>query len=378
MKVELRVLHLLVPGRFGGLERVVHSLAVGRQRAPTQVLAILEPEAKDHPLVVALRRDGVAVASLPLPGRSYFRERRAVAEWCARFRPDVVHTHGYRADVVDSGVVRRIGLPTVTTVHGFTGGGWKNRFYERLQRRAFRRMTAVVAVSRPQLEALARDGVERNRLVLIPNGWDGQVPTLDREQARRVLGLPLDRFVVGWVGRIGPEKGLDVLLDALAQPVVPDLLVSVVGDGRARAASQQKAMTLGLASRVVWHGAVDDAGRLFRAFDCFVLSSRTEGVPIVLFEAMAARVPIVATAVGGVPDVVSSMEALLVSPEDPMAVAAAIKAVHDDPAGAADRIQAAGVRLRRDFGAEHWIERYEAVYRSAVSRAAPPSRAGAP
>jgi glycosyltransferase involved in cell wall biosynthesis len=114
-------------------------------------------------------------------------------------------------------------------------------------------------------------------------------------------------------------------------------------------------------ARITWHGTVASAGRLMQAFDCFVLSSRTEGTPIVLLEAMAARVPVVATRVGGVPDVVTENEALLVPREDPEAIGHAIRRIITDPASAAQRAEAALHRLA-DFQPEPWLEKYESVY----------------
>ena len=102
---------------------------------------------------------------------------------------------------------------------------------------------------------------------------------------------------------------------------------------------------------------------MFAAFDVFVLSSRTEGTPIALFEAMAAGVPIVATRVGGVPDVVSPLEAALVPAEDPVALAAEIRAIYRDPATGQRRARAARARLERDFSVAPWLDRYEAIYR---------------
>src|SRR5204863_178583 len=145
------------------------------------------------------------------------------------------------------------------------------------------------------------------------------------------------RFRVGWVGRLRPEKGADVLLAAL--PLLADLplVVSVVGEGRQRPQLQQSAARLGLGDRVRWLGNVAEAGRLFAGFDVFALSSRTEGTPIVLFEAMAARTPIVASAVGGVPDVVSPREALLIGADDPAALRQ-IRVVSDDSTDQTDAI----------------------------------------
>jgi glycosyltransferase involved in cell wall biosynthesis len=110
-------------------------------------------------------------------------------------------------------------------------------------------------------------------------------------------------------------------------------------------------------------GQVTEAARLIKAFDVLVLSSRTEGTPMVLFEAMAARVPVVATAVGGVPDVVSQNEALLVPPDRPDELASAIAAVRNDPAAARTRADAAAKRLATEYAVGPWVERYAAVYR---------------
>jgi glycosyltransferase involved in cell wall biosynthesis len=149
-----------------------------------------------------------------------------------------------------------------------------------------------------------------------------------------------------------------------------------MGNGREQRSLAARARRLGVERLVRWHGTVPDAGRHFAAFDVFVLSSRTEGTPIVLFEAMAAGVPIVATRVGGVPDVVSTTEAALVAPDDPFALAVAIRAAYCDPAAGRERAERARARLHRDFTTPPWLERYVAIYRL-VSRAVSAASAAA-
>ena len=366
---RLSVLHLIAPGDVGGAERVVHALASGQRRAGHRVTvgAVLSNGAdhRSHPFLAPLERAGVETILLRVPPRAYRRERSACVELCRRLRPDVVHTHGIRVDVVDAAVARRAGMPTVTTVHGFTGGDFKMWVYERLWRRALRGFDAVVAVSRPLARDLERTGVPPGRLHAVPNAWPADdLPPFPRYEARQQLAVPDGRFHVGWVGRLTPEKGADVLLAAL--PLLADLpvVVSVVGDGRGRPQLQAAAARLGLGDRVRWLGNVAAAGRLFTAFDVFALSSRTEGTPIVLFEAMATSTPIVASAVGGVPDVLAPQEALLVGPDDPAALAQAIRAVHADPAAAADRARRAQQRLGSEFAPGPWLARYERIYRS--------------
>src|SRR5437879_302447 len=363
--------HTAAPCEAGGLERVVHALATAQRRAGhrVSVVAVLPNGREDHPFLPPLIAAGVEVVPVRLRPRAYLRERAAVIEICRRIRPDVVHTHGYRADVIDASAARRLGVPTVTTVHGFAGGDLKNRFYEWLQRWAFRRFDAVVAVSRPLAADLARAGVPVQRLHVVPNAWPEGDPPLPRDRARRMLAVPEGRFHVGWVGRLSPEKGPDVLLAALESLSDLPLAVSVLGDGRSRAPLEALAARRGLAQRVRWFGNQPDARRLFSAFDVFVLSSRTEGTPMVVFEAMAAGAPIVATAVGGVPDIVSSAEGALVPANDAIALAAAIRAVYRNPAAAAAQARAARNKLARDFGVEPWLRRYRAIYQSVCHRA---------
>jgi glycosyltransferase involved in cell wall biosynthesis len=361
----LTILHVAAPARVGGLERVVRSLCAGHRARGHRVhlLAVVDPGEADHPIVAPLAEAGVEVRVLEVAARGYLRERAVMRELCGSIHPDVVHTHGYRPDLVDGSVARSLGIATVATVHGFIRGSLKGRLYEWLQRRSYRRFDAVAAVSRPQVEELAAAGVPQARIHHVPNAWAVHAPPLPPAEARARLGVPEGVFHVGWVGRLGREKGADVLLDALALLRDFPLVASVVGAGREEAALRAQAEALGIADRVRWHGLVAEAGPLFSAFDAFVLSSRTEGTPIALFEAMEAGAPVVATAVGGVPDVVSPAEALLVPPEDPARLAEALRAVRGDPAAAAARARAAGTRLRAEFGADPWLNRYEEIYR---------------
>lgn len=359
------ILHVLAAGEVGGLERVVRSVAAGHRARGNRVVvaAVVAPASTEHPFIESLRGLDVEIVRIVVSGRSYLSERAALKALCTRLRPDVVHTHGYRADVVDAGVARASSIPTVTTVHGFTGGGWKNRLYERLQRRAFRHFDAVVAVSRPLGVSLVRHGVPAARVHVIRNAWDGSGEFLDRAAARQRLGVPADGVRVGWAGRVSREKGADVVLEAVALMTDHRVALSVLGDGNELGRLRARAEELGVADRVTWHGAVPGAASVFPAFDVFVLSSRTEGTPMVLFEAMAAGVPIVAAAVGGVPDVVSQAEAILVPPNDPAALASAVGGVITAPTLSRERVRASRRRLACHFAAAPWLERYEELYR---------------
>jgi len=362
----LTILHLAAPGVAGGLESVVLELTSGLRLSGHRVVlaAVLERGTEDHPVTRRAAEEGVEVRRLEVPPRAYLMEYRLLRQAIADVRPDVIHTHGYRADLIGGLAARRAGVPWVSTVHGFTGGDRKNRIYEWLQVRAYRRVQSVVAVSEAIRERLMREGIPAARIHLLPNAWAPK-SMWSRENARRRLGIVDGDPVIGWVGRLTREKGADVFLEALALLPNRHWRACIVGDGRERPALAARALALGIADRVAWQGLVHDAAALYPAFDTWVLSSRTEGTPIALFEAMAARVPAIVTAVGGVPDVVSAAEALLVPPERPDALAAAIAAVLADPAAADARVEAAYRRLAEAYAPADWLAAHVALYRSA-------------
>ncbi|HYR08808.1 MAG TPA: glycosyltransferase family 4 protein [Longimicrobium sp.] len=362
----MRILHVLAPAPYGGLERVVAALTAGvaARGHEVHVAAVLDGGAEGHPFLRELR---VPSHVIPAPGRAYGAEMAAVDELRRRLRPDVVHTHGYRADVLHGRPAAATGTPSATTVHGFTGGGVRNQVYEAMQRLALRRFDAVVAVSEPLARQL-RVTVPGDRVRTIPNAWSPAEPPLPRGEARARLGIGAGEFVAGWVGRLSPEKGADVLLYALR--ALPGVHASFLGDGSDAAALRAHAARLGVADRVRWHGPVPGAAALYAAFDVFVLSSRTEGTPIALFEAIAAGVPVVAARVGGVPHVVGPVEAWLVPPDTPAALAAALAEVRASPRAARARVDAARRRLESAFGCGPWLDAYESLYASLVSRSA--------
>lgn len=359
------VLHVVAPAPVGGLERVVQGLAVGHRRRghDVHVAAVTTPDQDAAPFIAPLDDGGVAVHPVCVPARGYLQEHAAIGRLCRRLAPDVVHTHGYRPDVVAASAARDHGVARVTTVHGFTSANWRLQLYERIQLMVLPTFDAVVAVSRALARKLARRGVRRERLHLVPNAWAETRPPLDRTKARQALELPPDDIVVGWVGRLSSEKGPDLMVDALAQLGDVRPILCLIGDGPEREALEARATRYGIAGRIRWCGIVPDAGRLFTAFDVFALCSRTEGTPIVLFEAMAAGTPIVATAVGGVPEVLSSDTAFLVSPADPAALAQALRTALCEPQRAAGRAAAATARLRRRYAPEPWLDAYELIYR---------------
>lgn len=361
------ILHVLAPAEVGGMESVVHLLTRGLVAAGTTVHAHMITQPGAEPTLAALLREvGVTVHPTAVEGRRYGVERERTRALCRELGVDVVHSHGYRPDVIDVPAARALGVPVASTVHGFTGGGWKNAVYEWLQFRSLRRMDRVLAVSRPLVELLARRGVPEAAIRLVPNAFAPAEPPLERAEARRALGLDqTDVPVIGWIGRLSPEKGPDVLVEAAAASVGGARWV-VIGDGPEGAAARERATRL--EAPVAFAGLVPAAGRLVKAFDAVVLSSRTEGTPIVALEAMAAGVPVVATRVGGVPDLLAEGAGRLVEPERPEQIAAAVDDLLADPPAATAMGERGRARVEKRYAVDPWIQMHREIYAELAGR----------
>jgi glycosyltransferase involved in cell wall biosynthesis len=197
---------------------------------------------------------------------------------------------------------------------GWTGENWKVRLYERLDKLVLRWVDAVVCVSQAQAAKVRRCGVPESRIHVIPNAIDTErfrnVDPTGRAELESLFGdsLPERSLLVGAAGRLSPEKGFDILISAASQVVesIPNARFLIFGEGALRVPLEQQIKQLGLESHIKLVGFRQDLDRLLPHLDLFVQSSHTEGMPNVLLEALAAGVPIVATEVGGTPEVITA------------------------------------------------------------------------
>jgi glycosyltransferase involved in cell wall biosynthesis len=276
---------------------------------------------------------------------------------------DVLLCHGYKANLLGRVAARRVGVPAVAVSRGWTGENRKVRAYEWLDRRHLRFMDHVVCVSDGQAEKVRRwCRVPESRITVIRNSARlAAFASLDPAARMKLLGCfpngdSVSKVVLA-AGRLSPEKGFGVLVEA-AQDILrhdPDAGVAIFGEGVLRAELEQRIRSLGLAGRIVLPGFRADLDSLIPAADVMVLPSFTEGLPNVALEASAAGVPVVATAVGGTPEVVADGETgYLVPPGSPPAITEKVVALLRDPAlrkwmGAAGR---ARMRDRFTFDAQ--------------------------
>ncbi len=357
------VLQLIAPAPAGGAETVVRSIASpnAERRYRHHVVALLQGDA-DSPFVQSLEASAVPVSEVRCGRRHYGREAKAVGHLATRLGAEVIHSHVYHADLVGAWASKQTGLPIVATAHGLTGGDWKNRFYQWLDLKALRRFDGVIAVSQPLHDALLHVGCRPERLHLIPNGFVPG-PRLDRATARRELGLYPNCQVVGWVGRFTPEKNPLAFVDLIHRLDQPRPRAIMMGDGPLLDQTRSRATAAGLSpAGFLTPGRIDDAGRYLQALDVLVMTSRTEGTPMVLLEAMASGTPIVSFAVGGIPQVLDAQTALLVPPGALEQLAEAVVSTLQGSDATQARVARASAILEERFAADLWLDRIEAVY----------------
>lgn len=327
------VIHIISDHDIGGAGRYLLTLVGSCDRTAWRIKVICPP---DGQLAAELRRLGVAIIPLPDSDRSFsVQSLRHLVSVLRRERPDIVHTHASLSGRI---AARLAGVPVVIMTRHTIGSeavpGGARRFANRLI--ATRFTDTIIAVSDATARVLVAQGVPRGMIRVIRNGTDIRptVPTVDPAALRAELGLaggPL----IGVIARLSPEKGHEVLLKAwpavLAQH--PDAQCLLVGAGVAEERLRAEVERLGLTGKVIFAGYRADVGAITSLLTALVLPSHSEALGLVLLEAMARGMPVVATRVGGVPEVVTSgRDGLLVPPADPSTMAEAINSLLGDPA----------------------------------------------
>ena len=375
MPEKLRVLRAITRLNIGG--PAIHAILLTRGLQNDRFSSVLVT-GLEGPFEGSMRdlaaSHGVRPRIVPELGREVspvndLRATFAMYRLIKRGRPHIVHTHMAKAGTAGRLAARLAGVPIVVhTFHGHTfhsyWGPLKSAIFLRIEQALGRFTDRLIAVGEAQRADIARYGVAPlDKIVTIPLGLEIE-PMLeaehDRGRLRAELGLNGRDKLVGIVARLVPIKAHEVFLEAAAQIRVqePDTTFLIIGDGERRAELEGMARDLGLERSMRFLGWRGDMRQVYADLDVVALSSNNEGSPVALIEALAAARPVVATNVGGVPNVVADGESgLLVPPRDPDALAAGIVTLLRDPARAAAYGQAgrkavfprhASTRLVRD------------------------------
>jgi glycosyltransferase involved in cell wall biosynthesis len=369
----MNIVHLLIGGELRGGEAVALRLARAA-RARGDDVSFVSPD--PGPFVDLAAADGFHVDLVPLRRSYQLGAAVRLGRVLRRRRADVLHTHVQAAAGAPARVAARlVGVRVVAHLHienHFRPRGVRRGVLRTLDNVTARLCARAIAVSEATLDAFVRQGWPERMIEVVYNGVDIVADAPSANGAwRRALSVPDDAPVVAEIARLCDVKGQRELIAALAD--VPDArLVLVGGDleagGAFQAELERAADRLGVRDRVVFAGYRADAAELLSDVDVFALPSWTEGLPITVLEAMARSRPVVATPVGGTPEVVADGETgLLVPPQDPTALAAALRRLLADPELRRRMGEAGRRRVEERFSAREMTDRVLAVYDEVAS-----------
>lgn len=371
--MKRKVLHLIGSNLVGGPEKQILHHAVDMKDSDYDIEVGSFHDLNDRPevLVVAEQHN---LGTVCLPGGVHMGLVDELSQ-ILRQRPGyLLCTHGFKSNVVGYLAAQRTRTRHIAFLRGWTAENLRVSFYEVLERQALKRAQWVVCVSRKQAEQVAKLRGKRVPPFVIPNAM---LPPYQRKQekvvSREALGIAADAFVFGSVGRLSPEKGHRFMISAFHElctnaEITRPLHLIVVGDGREQPSLETQAAQLGIASRTTLAGFQGSPGEWMRLFDCLVQPSLTEGTPNSVLEAMCLKVPVVATAVGGVVDLIThEKNGLLASSGDPHALAAQMQRMMDS-VELRDQIVTQALSSSQEYSPALQRERLIAAYEAAFQK----------
>jgi len=380
-----KVAYILTPVDFAGAEKVSLTFLrnVNREKFDIQPILLVRPWDKDNLFIKHMKEIDYYPYTIPVAikppsdGRDYFRVARCVLslyQILTRESFDLVHSHGYFADIIATIVCKYTSIPHLATCHGFISNNVKLKIYNRLNIVALQFCEKIITVSSEIMKYLVKCGIDKSKVVVIQNAIERQEWKKDfariRLEKRKSLVLDQDVLIIGYVGRLSEEKGIQYLIKAatVLKEMNGKFVIIILGDGPKRCEFENLARSLGLQKELKFIGFVTDVESWLTVLDIFVLPSLTEGTPMALLEAMAMGIPVIASAVGGVPDVVESgVNGYLVSPGDYRELGKKMMLLMNNHALRVKMSKEAINKINKEFDVKHWCEKIELQYNEIIN-----------
>lgn len=361
-----RVLHVIDSLHLGGAQEVVLNLATcGSPRFRHEVATM-----HGHGIYWdRLRNAGVKVHSLS-PHKYFPAYLATLPSLLLATRPDILHCHLIPSNILAKPLGALLGVPLILN-HDHTNDPHRidNKLLLALDKSTNRFARHIIAVAASCREFLIRhESIPAEKITLVPNAIDLRrfTPgTISRTESRMKLALPPDAPVIAGVGRLNPQKNFSLFLDIAAalSPRFPTLRFLLAGEGPEEEMLREKAAQLGLADRIVFAGYVADTREVYAAADFLLMPSRFEGLPMTLLEAMAMNLPVVASKLDGIAEVITDGEdGLLAAPGDAAAFTEHLTRLLENPALALQLGTAARSKIEARFSVERMTTAVESIY----------------
>lgn len=373
MTHEINVAHLLASNFFGGPEKqlVEHGRRIADRHFAPHIFSFVE-RGQANQLLEKARQAGMATEEIPSRGPFDPAMIGNITALIRQNKIDLLCVHGYKANVIGRLASWRAGIPLIVISRGWTGEAAKVRCYEWLDKIFLRLADHVVAVSHGQRAKILALGVKPDKVSVIHNAINlAEVPPASEPFLRRQLGLPEDAIIVASAGRLSPEKNYAGMVAAAAQAAAQNDSVYFVifGEGFLRSELEGKIAAAGLGGRFLLPGFRNDLQSVMQEIDIFMLPSFTEGLPNVVLEAFAARKPVVATRVGGTPEVVQDgVSGFLTTPDNVACMAESILMLAADTELRSAMGLAGNRYVAEHFGFEAQTRKYEELYGAVYNR----------
>lgn len=366
----------------GGPDKTILLSAESHDPARVEVVVAYVRDIRDSEFQITQKAKemGLTYYEIPESGKLDIRVFGAIRDIVRRHDINLIHGHDYKSDFFAyfvSRFMKKPDLAVISTAHAWVMLGPRGRFYRWMDLLLMKRFDRLIAVSESTKEEMIRAGVPDDLITMIHNGIDTRVWNPDGFHPtafRREVGVPDDCLVIGYVGRIMPEKDLHTWLRAAAivHKRIPEARFLIVGEGREGTTLEElTALTtqLGLSGRVLFPGYRRHLQPVYAALDLFVLSSRREGLPNSLLEAMAMSLPVVTTDVAGAKELVVHEETGLVVPQGrPRELAGAMLQILSDDSVRVRMREAGRQRVEKNFSFSLRLHRIEQLYEDVITR----------
>ena len=370
---EPRILHIISSSGFLGAENVVLELAKETTKVGYWVtIGIIENRNNLHmELAEKAREDGIKVQIFPCRGRFDGRTISSIRSFISSRQANILHSHGYKSNFYVS-LANRGHMSWVVTNHLWKKTTFALKFYAYLDSLLIRRANKIVAVSDEIVDAMMHRGIPSVKITVIDNGVDLQrfSNSQRNNNLRKSFGLNESNKIIGTIGSLTEEKGHIYLLEAARKviDVVPECRFLIIGDGGQRQFLQEKTAHLWLSEKILFAGSRKDVPEILSMLDAFVLPSIKEGLPMALLEAMASKVPVIATSVGAIPNVIEDgINGLLIPPKNSDAISEAINKMLSNGDSAKEMELKGFEKVRDHYSSKQMAIKYLAVYKELLS-----------